>query len=912
MTETPDHIRLGSTDLEKRLTFVKTLLYCAAGNVDSRSETLGIALRLAVKNNCFEIAQLLLQGIARIDEVDRDRRTPLHLCAEFSDLQMAELLLKDYEIRSQTVSIKYDIPINVSLQEHRLAPLLLKHYECSVDIHEIRDDIKFVMKSMPAWLYKPFDWHLRRDNSCNCVSFLQGAHYDLSKKLSSIITYNQTYLKLFLSDRGECYKCMLSEIGHRIDHDLCIWVQNKIKQVSEMKIVENCATPQNLAARSCCNSPIFNDFKRQFVGLDERRSNIVPNPSWYSVNITDDILTTNFEEETILISKIENILIIIFTTLLDGVCLDKDKANSMRPFDYNSNSERNQSKTLKVKEKVESYVNRKDSEGYDALLKAVEFNKSDVVQLLLSNGSDTCSITSQGHGALHLTVNSIYSVLKNSNPVEMVDVLLTSGKFSVDALTFKAETPLHLAISNCGCGLFEKGSEEFQRRRKLQNSIISVLLKNNANVNQQECEGMTPLMIAAERGCDHIVKKLLDWNSVKVDFDARDIYGETALIKAARMHRFKIVELLLANRARTDQYDHRGFTALHAALHDPDKFGSLFELIQNESNFICQSNKEPNEMVNSGVKNTDFVSVKNTSKIERDIKKIQVNALIKILVNIGLQLETMDFEKNTPFDFLVESEIQSSRNRMEAEKCLEEMRNENSVFKETPCHFDKQWLHIKRRHESPLYWLAAVCVMIAEHRVIPPTQAERIANFQDYKERTVFHYAAILTAYERLLDRSSLFKALLTMKCKLDKQDIYQRTPLHYLDVSSRDLLLGGVEQNRMDLTAEQQRLRFRGILKIKDTDDKTVNDFPSMGRLNGTRDRTKVGRFSEAVKAETSAVLFYSDGAMHIRKQKTYNFENQFSWLLWKGSIVEYAYRNSLTHAGPQRRDTQLHAPVS
>lgn len=158
---------------------------------------------------------------------------------------------------------------------------------------------------------------------------------------------------------------------------------------------------------------------------------------------------------------------------------------------------------------MKSYVNRKDSEGYDALLKAVEFNQSDVVQFLLSNGSDTGSITSQGYGALHIAVNSIYSVLRNSNPVEMIEVLLTSGKFSVNALTFNAETPLRLAINNCGCGLFEQDSEEFQQRRTIQNKIILLFLENKANINQQDCKGMTPLMIASERGCDHIVRILL-------------------------------------------------------------------------------------------------------------------------------------------------------------------------------------------------------------------------------------------------------------------------------------------------------------------------------------------------------------------------------------------------------------------
>lgn len=84
-------------------------------------------------------------------------------------------------------------------------------------------------------------------------------------------------------------------------------------------------------------------------------------------------------------------------------------------------------------------------------------------------------------------------------------------------------------------------------------------------------------------------------------------------------------------------------------LHDPDKFGTLFELIEHESNGNCLSNNEPNEMANCGVKNT--------LKGERGVIKIQVNAMIEILMRNGLQLETMNFANNTPFDFLVESKF---------------------------------------------------------------------------------------------------------------------------------------------------------------------------------------------------------------------------------------------------------------
>src|SRR6218665_1215210 len=112
MKKTPQHNlfnRVEGTDFEKRLAVIKVLVYLGV-NVNSKSETLGTALHLAVRNNCYELAQLLLQSKADVNAVDRDRRTPLHLCSEFSDLKMAELLLKDYGIESKADGIKNEVP----------------------------------------------------------------------------------------------------------------------------------------------------------------------------------------------------------------------------------------------------------------------------------------------------------------------------------------------------------------------------------------------------------------------------------------------------------------------------------------------------------------------------------------------------------------------------------------------------------------------------------------------------------------------------------------------------------------------------------------------------------------------------------------------------------------------------------
>lgn len=164
MTETPQHSLLNSiegTDLEKRLAVVKVLLYLGV-NVNLKSETLETALHIAVRNNCFEIAQLLLLHKADVDAVDLDRRTPLHLCAEFSDLKMAELLLKGYEIQSRAAGIKSEIIQDMNIQDFQLAVLLLKCCDLRVNIREIRHDVIDILESY-LWYNKSLD------NSCSCL-----------------------------------------------------------------------------------------------------------------------------------------------------------------------------------------------------------------------------------------------------------------------------------------------------------------------------------------------------------------------------------------------------------------------------------------------------------------------------------------------------------------------------------------------------------------------------------------------------------------------------------------------------------------------------------------------------------------------------------------------------------------------
>ncbi len=100
-------------------------------------------------------------------------------------------------------------------------------------------------------------------------------------------------------------------------------------------------------------------------------------------------------------------------------------------------------------------------------------------------------------------------------------------------------------------------------------SVISLLFAN-ADVNERNEFGETPLIVAVNNNRLSVVEVLLDANA---DVDARDNDGETALIKTVRRHHIirnhlDIMNKLLKANANTDVQDNFGITALMwASIH---------------------------------------------------------------------------------------------------------------------------------------------------------------------------------------------------------------------------------------------------------------------------------------------------------------------------------------------------------
>lgn len=171
-----------------------------------------------------------------------------------------------------------------------------------------------------------------------------------------------------------------------------------------------------------------------------------------------------------------------------------------------------------------------DGHGYTALWQAISDDKSEVVKMLLKAGAkyDLSQQPSQGS-----SVNWAWRIATSKPDImkQFLDAGLAVNASVMDRYS-KSTTLLHWAAEN--------GDP----------SGIALLISHGAAVNaQDENNGDTPLMLAAQNGRTENVKALL---AAKADFSLMNNWGKTAKVTAATADKNDIVQLLTA--AGADEY----------------------------------------------------------------------------------------------------------------------------------------------------------------------------------------------------------------------------------------------------------------------------------------------------------------------------------------------------------------------
>ena len=443
--------------------------------------------------------------------------------------------------------------------------------------------------------------------------------------------------------------------------------------------------------------------------------------------------------------------------------------------------------------------------------------------------------------------------MKCKHIIEIAHVIINSCKFNVNHQDDKLNTLLHDVIEECGNCFYDYLSKKSRwRRLQIQTTdhVVQLLLQKGADFNMKNASGETPLITASENGCSHIIQALFDWeqkSGMKLDVDARDQYGATALIKAAETHHVSAMRLLLNHKVSVNLNDYYGFTALHAAVYEPNI--NLFDL-----HFFCKELRKrkldcPDHFIDTGgwgepswgeCPVARYETIDRLQKnLDHDEKTTRFKEeMVKLLLAADeTNVNAMDFRGNTPLDLAVKSSKRITSETFEA------LRNMDAIRKSLESE-DEASIQVPRIDEigrSPLHRLiishisnCAVEDMKAAKReqdherfdlmvqaiILKPKNFRQSATARDDKGRTPLHYAVMPPSYSNKRARD-LARVLLEIGSDVNAADMYGKTPLHYAEMKYQyELLIKfGAEESIRDkkghTPTDLRRLRESATINI-------------------------------------------------------------------------------------------------
>jgi uncharacterized protein len=179
-------------------------------------------------------------------------------------------------------------------------------------------------------------------------------------------------------------------------------------------------------------------------------------------------------------------------------------------------------------------INTQDDAGRTALCAASSYGSLKIVDILLRHGADVHSKDNAGWTALHFVCYT--------HDIAIVKMLLEEGA-NTNAKDNAGMTPLHVASTTSVSGKYKlkTGKTDWSPTGKTNYDIVQLLLKNGADANARDIFGQTPLYRAATSPNVEIVKLLLE-NGADASVRAED--GKTALDIATEKGYKETVNLL--------------------------------------------------------------------------------------------------------------------------------------------------------------------------------------------------------------------------------------------------------------------------------------------------------------------------------------------------------------------------------
>ena len=187
-------------------------------------------------------------------------------------------------------------------------------------------------------------------------------------------------------------------------------------------------------------------------------------------------------------------------------------------------------------------LNLRDNFGQTALHMCIQNQNTDVLDLLIRDGSDLNQSDSLGNTPLHLCAALVEVSYVHA------DALITAGA-DIEYTNQAGRTSLHLAA------------------QQSETDVLELLIANEANIDAMDTNRNTPLLVAILCGNIPAAEILLGYDA---DVKASDITGQSALHKAVLLREVKpsFIRQLIKRGARLTEPDANGKTPFDLASDD--------------------------------------------------------------------------------------------------------------------------------------------------------------------------------------------------------------------------------------------------------------------------------------------------------------------------------------------------------
>ena len=587
----------------------------------------------ASTNKIINPVDLLLSKKARLDFINANGETPLHIALEFSDHSIIRKIIKDFPIQqyaNQSQSFVH------SLLRHK-SPFSMSQRTKNDHSYEY-EFIEFLFKKKISTVSKTGEsfLHIAIENSIipdDVIELLLKYGNDPNKKNQK----KETPLHIACKQgRLDILKLLIAYFGdpeaetsrgENILHYACycpLVNVNILKYIIEdLKIDVNSLTNQKLTPLQClccfsydsidaaeyliskgANIEQLTKENENLLHLSLLNSAITSKFLDYLINKLSDFLTeVNNKGEIPLFYAIYSTLSLYIFDLSVYTNTDVQIKNKHQEYKLNTKDQtsmlhaavNNSNITLEKLYfilKKSKDINSKNSQGDTPLSLAIKKRKTNIAMLLLRNKADPNTNDLNGDTPLMFSVRS--------DKIEMIKMLL---KFKADPniLNNDSEFSLLLAVkssnkkaleilldNNARMDVFDKnGNTAFHVACSLNNmEIIKIFVEKGINVNILNKKRETALHIASKKGNLDLVKYLIQNNAVLG-------LGVSVIPYACESNSIDLVKYLVSIGANINEQKENGSTALHYCCKDPTKI-QIVEFILNEGvdiNLTTKKNK---------------------------------------------------------------------------------------------------------------------------------------------------------------------------------------------------------------------------------------------------------------------------------------------------------------------------------